>query len=97
VDELEEQRAAISFGDKPVIVFTAGVAPKQPGETEAEHQKNMAHWKAGHERLAARSSHGESIVVPYATHMIQLDQPQAVIDAIRKVVLATRTSAVTEH
>jgi len=96
-DELEEQRAARSFGDKPLIVFTAGTAPKQPDETEAEHQKNMAHWKAGHERLAARSSHGESIVVPNATHMIQLDQPQAAINAIRKVVFATRTPIATEH
>jgi len=96
-DELEEQRAARSFGDTLVIVFTAGIVPKQPRETEAEHQKNMAHWKAGHERLAARSSHGESIVVPNATHMIQLDQPQAVIDAVRKVVFATRTSIAPEH
>jgi pimeloyl-ACP methyl ester carboxylesterase len=91
-DELEEQRAARSFGDNPVIVVTAGTAPKQPDETEAEHQKNMAHWKAGHDRLAARSSRGESIVVPNATHMIQLDQPQAVIEAIRKAVLTVRAA-----
>ncbi|MBV9572379.1 MAG: alpha/beta hydrolase [Alphaproteobacteria bacterium] len=90
-DEQEEQRAAISYGDKPMIVLTAGVAPKLPEETEEEHDKNMAHWKAGHDRLAARSIRGKSIVVPNAGHMIQLDQPQAVIDAVREVVLHVRT------
>jgi pimeloyl-ACP methyl ester carboxylesterase len=96
-DESEEQRAARSFGDKPVIVLTAGFVPTPPGETEDEHRKSVAHWKAGHDRLAERSSHGESVVVPNATHMIQLDQPQAVIEAIRKVVLAVRTTKATVH
>jgi pimeloyl-ACP methyl ester carboxylesterase len=89
-DELEEQRAARSFGDKPVIVLTASIIPTQPGETPEEHAKSVGHWKAGHDRLAARSSRGESIVVPNATHMIQLDQPLAVIDAVRRVLLAVR-------
>lgn len=89
-DEVEEQRAAASWSEKPVIVLTAGLAPKEPDETEDEHCKNMAHWKAGHDRLAARSSRGESVVVPGATHMIQLDQPDVVIDAVRQVVLALR-------
>ena len=96
-DELEERRAARSFGEKPVIVLTASIIPTQPGETPEEHAKSVAHWKAGHERLAARSSHGESIVVPNATHMIQLDHPQAAIDAMRKVVLATRIQGGTAH
>jgi pimeloyl-ACP methyl ester carboxylesterase len=96
-DELEEQRAARTFGDKPLIVLTAGIIPPQPGDTPEEHAKSVAHWKAGHDRLAARSTRGESIIVPNATHMIQLDQPQTVIDAIRKVVLAARTSAAMAH
>jgi pimeloyl-ACP methyl ester carboxylesterase len=78
-------------------VLTAGIIPPQPGETPEEHAKSVAHWKAGHDRLAARSARGESIVVPNATHMIQLDQPQAVIDAICKVVLAVRAPATTAH
>jgi pimeloyl-ACP methyl ester carboxylesterase len=89
-DELEEQRAARSLGDKPLIVLTASLIPTQPGETPEEHAKSVAHWKAGHDRLATRSTRGESIVVPHATHMIQQDQPQAVIAAIHKVVLAVR-------
>jgi pimeloyl-ACP methyl ester carboxylesterase len=89
-DELEEQRAARSFADMPVIVLTAGIIPAQPGETPEEHGKSVAHWKAGHDRLAARSTRGESIVVPGATHVIQLDRPQAVIDAVRNVVMQVR-------
>lgn len=89
-DEQEEQHAARSFGDMPVIVLTASIIPTQPGETPEEHAKSVAHWKAGHDRLAARSTRGESIVVPNATHIIQLDQPQAVIDAIHKVVEQVR-------
>jgi pimeloyl-ACP methyl ester carboxylesterase len=96
-DEQEEQRAARSFGDKPVIVLTAGIAPKQPDETDEEHRKNLAHWKAGHDRLAARSTRGQSIAVPNASHMIQTDQPQAVVDAVRKVVLAVRRPEAAAH
>ena len=93
-DEQEEQRAAISFGDWPLIVLTADTAPKLPEETEEEHRKNMAHWKAGHDKIAARSTRGKSIVVPNASHMIQLDQPQAVIDALQEVVLEVRKAKV---
>jgi len=96
-DELEEQRAARSFGDTPLIVLTAAVIPAQPGETQDEHAKSVAHWKAGHDRLAARSTRGESIAVPGATHMIQIDRPQAVVDAIRKVVLAVRRPKAAAH
>jgi pimeloyl-ACP methyl ester carboxylesterase len=96
-DEQEEQRAARSFGDKPVIVLTAGLEPKPPDETDEEHAKNKAHWKAGHDRLAARSSRGESLVVANAPHMIQLDQPQAVIDAIKKIVTEVREDAAKRH
>lgn len=90
-DEKEEQAAQRTFADMPLIVLTAGIIPAQPGEPSDEHEKSVAHWRAGHDRLAARSSQGQSIVVPNATHMIQLDQPQVVIDAIRKVVQTVRS------
>lgn len=96
-DEREERRVAHAFDNKPLIVLTAGTISAESGETPEEHAKSVAHWKAGHDRLSARSSLGESIVVPNASHMMQLDQPQAVIDAIRKVVLAVRTTQETAH
>lgn len=81
-----------SFGAKPVIVLTAGVAEPDPNASEQDRASAAARWKAGHDALAARSTRGESIVVPGSGHFIQLEQPQAVIDAIRKTVLAVRAS-----
>jgi pimeloyl-ACP methyl ester carboxylesterase len=47
-------------------------------------------WKLGHDKLAKRSTRGESIVVANAYHFIQLDHPDAVAAAIRKVVTEAR-------
>jgi pimeloyl-ACP methyl ester carboxylesterase len=80
IDSLQEDRARRSFGDMPVIVLTAGAAV---GDKE---------WKAGHDRLAARSTRGESLVVPNSGHFIQRDQPQAVVEAVRKVVDEARSA-----
>jgi hypothetical protein len=91
-DGTEEQGAVASFGDKPMIVLTASVAPIFPGETAATERQFALDWKAGHDRLAARSTRGESLFVPGATHFIENDQPQAVVDAIRKVVLEARSA-----
>jgi pimeloyl-ACP methyl ester carboxylesterase len=91
-DSLEELKAARSFGDRPVIVLTGTTYPPDPYETAAMEKTFYGHWKTGHDRLAARSTRGQSIVVPNAGHAIQLDQPQAVIDAISTVVLEVRKS-----
>jgi len=92
VDDLEEERAYRSFGDRPVIVLTAGIDRPDPYETAGMQVAFDKYWKAGHDRLAARSTRGISIVVPQAAHFIQLDQPQAVIDAVRTVVDDVRKS-----
>ena len=86
VDDLEEEKASRSFGDRPVIVLTAGIDHPDPNETSTMQEAFDQYWKAGHDRLAARSTRGISIVVPHAAHFIQLGQPQVVIDAIRTVV-----------
>jgi hypothetical protein len=51
----------------------------------------LAAWRAGHDRIAALSSRGEKTIVPGALHYIQIDRPQAVIDAIRRVVTELRS------
>ena len=91
-DSLEEEKAARSFGDRPVIVLTGTAYPPDPYETPAMEKAFYDNWKAGHDRLAARSTRGQSIVVPQAGHTIQLDQPQQVVDAIRTVVFEARNS-----
>jgi pimeloyl-ACP methyl ester carboxylesterase len=94
-DSAEEQTAARSFGDRPVIVLTGSVYPPDPYETPAMEKAFYGNWKAGHDRLAARSTRGESLVVPGAGHAIQIDQPQEVIDAIKRVVVEVRESGAT--
>jgi pimeloyl-ACP methyl ester carboxylesterase len=92
LDDLEEERAARSFSDKPMIVLTAGIDQFAPSTSDEMRKTFDTYWRAGHDRLAARSTRGRSIVVPLATHFIQLDQPYAVIDAIRTVVAEVRKS-----
>jgi pimeloyl-ACP methyl ester carboxylesterase len=89
-DSVEEEKAARSFRDRPVIVLTGSAYPPDPYETPAMEKAFYDNWRAGHDRLAARSTRGQSIVVPQAGHSIQLDQPQQVIDAIRTVVFEVR-------
>jgi pimeloyl-ACP methyl ester carboxylesterase len=91
-DSLEEERAARPFGVRPVIVLTGSVYPPDPYETPAMEKAFYDNWKAGHDRLAARSTGGQSIVVSQAGHSIQLDQPQQVIAAMRTVIFEVRKS-----
>jgi pimeloyl-ACP methyl ester carboxylesterase len=91
-DSQEETKDARPFGDKPVIVLTASIDPPGANYDEAEKKAWTVRWKAGHDGLAARSTRGESVFVPDSGHYIQVDQPAAVIDAIRKVVLQARES-----
>jgi len=92
-DGREEEKAARSFGHMPVIVLSRGLIDPDPGYTAAEEEASFKFWRAGHAKLAARSTRGELIVVPNTTHGIQLEQPQAVVDAIQRVVVEVRASA----
>ena len=94
VDDREEFAAARSFGNIPVIVLTRDLVNSDPELfTLAQEQAIYETWKQCHGKLAARSTEGESIVVANSSHFIQNDQPQAVIDAIRKVVTEVRASS----
>ena len=88
VDSLEESKASRSFGAMPMIVLTAG---GKPGNTQATSPDDQA-WKLGHDKLAARSTRGESLVVSNAEHFIQKDQPEAVIAAVKRVVDEARSN-----
>lgn len=92
VNSREEVAAQHSFGDMPLMVLTAAEAVdlKAPKAERSISERLWRSWKAGHDRLAARSAHGRSVVVSESGHFIQLDQPQAVIDAIKKVVQEVR-------
>jgi pimeloyl-ACP methyl ester carboxylesterase len=61
----------VSLGDLPIVVLSA--ADSTPSRLEE------------HRRMAARSTRGEMLVVENSGHWIQLDRPDLVVDAIRKV------------
>ena len=43
--------------------------------------------------LARRCPNSVHVTVPHSTHVIQLDQPAAVVDAIRQVIMAVPSAA----
>ncbi len=86
----ELDAVTFSFGAKPLIVLSRGVDEGGPGVPSDALPRVEAAWRAGHAALAARSTRGEHIVVPGSRHYVQIDEPQAVIDAVRRVVLAAR-------
>lgn len=94
VNSRQEIAARRSFGRKPVIVLTAAEAvdPKATPAERATSSRLWRSWKAGHDKLAARSGRGMSVVVSNTGHFVQLDQPQAVIDAVKKVFRVVRKS-----
>ena len=81
-----------SLGDMPLIVLTAeqsiDVAALQAMgyDTQIDLTGIQQTWFELQNELAALSTNSEHIIVKDSSHTIQLDQPQAVIDAIRKVV-----------
>jgi len=90
VDQKELEAAPTNFGDKPLIVLTRGKEVGNPGFTAEQSAAMNRAWKAGHEKLAALSTHGTDTVVPDSSHYIQYDQPQAVIDAVKRAVSEIR-------
>jgi len=90
LDQKELEAAPANFGDKPLIVLTRGKEVGNPGFTAEQSAAMNRAWKAGNEKLAALSTRGTDTVVPDSSHYIQYDQPQAVIDAVKRAVMEIR-------
>ncbi|MEZ4457497.1 MAG: alpha/beta hydrolase [Gemmatimonadales bacterium] len=79
------------LGDRPIVVLTA-MAPMDStvraavGLDEAGAAKFQQTWNALHVEEASWSTRSEHVVVPDATHYIQVDRPDVVIGAVRRVV-----------
>jgi pimeloyl-ACP methyl ester carboxylesterase len=81
------------FGNKPLIVLTEGNNTPMPAPNPADQAAMTAAWRAGQKALAQTSTRGVDVIVPNTGHYIQIEQPLAVIDAIRQVVLDVRDRA----
>jgi pimeloyl-ACP methyl ester carboxylesterase len=83
------------FGTRPVIVLTAGgenaAHATELGLTPSEAARVDEAWLHMHQEEAAWSHRGQIRVITGTAHFIQLEKPQAVIDAVRDVVSLARS------
>lgn len=85
-DEVDGGRAA--YGDLPLVVLTAQNTyqnVKDPWRGLVDQR-----WRELHRQIAARSSRGREQVVEGSSHLIMIDKPQAVAQAIREVIAEAR-------
>ena len=93
-ESLAEVRAAqlTSLGDMPLVVLTRGLAPDPnlPGLSDEGAQQVETVWDELQAEQATLSSNGKQVLAEESGHLVQLDQPELVVDAIRDVVEAAR-------
>lgn len=72
------------LGDKPLTVITAG---KQPTDEnlEPEDPWNKA-WRELQSNLVTKSSHGKQVFAENSSHMINYEQPEIIVEAVREMV-----------
>lgn len=88
-----QARAAGGLGDRPLIVLTRGRKPSPSGDAEMDRQIAAYEQVWMHEmqpQLAHLSTRGRQIIVENSGHQIPEEAPDAVIEAIREVVVATQ-------
>ncbi|MFA1543364.1 alpha/beta fold hydrolase [Actinomadura monticuli] len=78
--DLARLRERRPFPDVPLVVVTALGDVRDPGAKRA--------WAEGHERLARMSPRGSRVELPDALHMVPLDRPDVVADAVAEVLRA---------
>lgn len=94
----EEVRGTGNLGDRPLVVLTAGKdleAKDLPKGISVEDMREFRKtWVNDLQvRQAKLSTRGKQIVVPDSTHMIPMERPDAVVNAIRDVCDAVKTGA----
>jgi pimeloyl-ACP methyl ester carboxylesterase len=83
----------LHLGDKPLVVLSADVGFGLSGPIGSFWRSYRKRWFAQHEALAHLSSRGVHRVIEHSRHEIQLDKPQAVIDAVDEVLREVRAGA----
>lgn len=97
VGTMEESSAEVralritSFGNMPLIVLSAGHGDAIPTLSDAENQEVWKELQIEQSELVALSTNSEQIIAEQSGHFIHHEQPDLVIDAIRRVVEATQS------
>ena len=76
--------APAALGDLPLIVIRRGRTMSPPSEADQNHQRNQ-------EALATLSSNSALIVAENSGHVIPLDEPQVVSDAVRRLLVSLQS------
>ena len=95
-ESFEQRRASpLSLGDKPLIVLTAGAfqVPPDAGIPQEQIDSFLEARSEFQADLPLHSQNSERIIAEDSGHDIHLDQPDLVIDAIRRVVEAARNGS----
>jgi pimeloyl-ACP methyl ester carboxylesterase len=77
-----------NYGDMPLVVLTAGRHPMPPSMPSDVREQAALYFRAlasGHDAYAALSTRGHNQLVPDAGHLIQLENPAAVIEVINNI------------
>jgi pimeloyl-ACP methyl ester carboxylesterase len=83
--------AVTSLGDLPLVVLVNGSTAGERGDLPADLIARLDQSKLEmQDEYAALSTNGSLVVVEDTTHLIQVDQPQVVIDAILRVLEMAR-------
>jgi pimeloyl-ACP methyl ester carboxylesterase len=86
----EADKARHPLGATPMIILTAGKPTTAPGLSEADSVRITALWRQMHWEMTGLSTDARRRFVDGAGHAIQIDRPQAVIDAVGEVVAEAR-------
>ena len=89
-EDAKEARQSGNFGDKPLIVLTAGrgssAAEIPAGTSKKEVDDYHQMWINDFQvRFAHLSTRGKQIIVPDSGHMIPMEKPQIVVSAVQEV------------
>ena len=81
------------FGDLPTVVLTAGRYENSPDRTPEQNRDRRELRLQLQSELAGLSTNSDHRLVDDAGHLIQVESPEAVVDAVLDVVQAARSGA----
>ena len=78
----------VNLGDKPLIVITAGKPVKgdEVGLSEEQADEMTSVWKVLQKDLVTKSTKGKQVIAEHSGHMITREQPEIIVEAIRKMI-----------
>jgi pimeloyl-ACP methyl ester carboxylesterase len=82
-----------NYGDMPLMVLTAGrhpIPPSMPADVREQAALYFRTLASANDAYAALSTRGRNQLVPDSGHLIQLENPAAVIEAINSVLAEIR-------